>query len=232
MKKLIILILAATIAAGCSTTEETRQETPAYDNISLKNAFQVLLSDCLSTVDGYASFNQSEIYNLLDDSVKAYEGYLPLYDVLMTSYIQEIQDVAESSSLWALETLSNLEMALPENLSPYLKEEMIMEYIEKETRFKMEPLLSSHISTIMGNTNEKWNVFATECGIIKANYDNLNQLGFVLFLPEVKPITVAQISSLVLDKLYFALESTENYLKNRPLSENDNPAYSVFWQEV
>ena len=232
MKKLIILILAVTMAVGCSTTKETNQEIPVYDTSSLKNVFQVLVGDCLSTVDGYAAFSQSEIYSMLDDSVKAYEGYLPLYDVLMASYIQEIQSVAESSSIWALNALSDLDLELPENLSPYLKEEMIMEYIESETRPKMEAMLSNHISAIMDKADEKWNIFATECGIIKANYDNLNQLGFVLFLPEVKPIAAVQISSLVLNKLYFALESTENYLKNRPLSENDNPVYSVFWQEV
>ena len=232
MKKLIILILAATMAASCSTTKETGQELPVYDEISLQNAFQVLVSDCLSSVDGYSSFSKSEIQNLLDDSIKAYEGYLPLYDALMASYIQEIQGVAESSSLWALDALSNLKISLPENLNPYLKDEMIMGHIESETRSEMEEMLADHISAIMGSAEEKWNIFATECGIIKANYDNLNQLGFVLSLPEVKPIAASQISSLVLDKLYFALESTETYLKNRPLSENDNPAYFVFWQEV
>lgn len=223
--------MATIILAGCATSDRSDPLAVTVD-ISLEEAFHVLIDDCFATASGYGDFTTSDMAGLLDGSVGAYEDYLPLYDVLLDSYLQELVKTAEASSQWALDTLEKMEPGLPADLLPYVGDTRITEYIAEKTRAQMTIILTSHIASGMGQADEKWNAFATECGIIKANYDNLNQLGLVLDLPDPRPIGASQLSALVLDRMYAALEDAETYLKNRPLSGNDNEAYYVFWQEV
>ncbi len=231
VKKLLATAFAFIILAGCATTDRSNPPVVTAD-ITLEEAFDVLVDDCFSTASGYGDFTTSDMAGLLDVSVQAYEDYLPLYDVLLDSYLKELVELAEESSEWGLDTLRKMDIALPGDLLPYVGDMMIMGYVAEKTRAQMAIMLTSHIASEMGPADEKWNSFATECGIIKANYDNLNQLGFVLQLPDPSPVGASQISALVLERMYSALAEAETYLKNRPLSENDNEAYYIFWQEV
>ena len=220
------------ILTSCATTEDevpmTEEELRIQRETRL-DALELITGDTIVMTRTHLTFPEQEIRKMIPQSLLKYSEYLPLYDSLLSAYLDSLIDTADKAAQEALTVLENIieidiedpEMYITSPITPLIRERYEQDVADAVGRYVTE-----NYETEM----EAYNVLELECKIIKANYNNLNRLGENIELGEPEPVDVDLYTGYITERIFSTLLQCETYLRNKPLSEVDNPLYSVFWE--
>ena len=220
------------IFTSCATTEDevpmTEEELRIQRETRL-DALELITGDTIVMTRTHLTFPEQEIRKMIPQSLLKYSEYLPLYDSLLSAYLDSLIDTANKAAQEALTVLENIieidiedpEMYITSPITPLIRERYEQDVADAVGRYVTE-----NYETEM----EAYNVLELECKIIKANYNNLNRLGENIELGEPEPVDVDLYTGYITERIFSTLLQCETYLRNKPLSEVDNPLYSVFWE--
>ena len=220
------------IFTSCATTEDevpmTEEELRIQRETRL-DALELITGDTIVMTRTHLTFPEQEIRKMIPQSLLKYSEYLPLYDSLLSAYLDSLIDTADKAAQEALTVLENIieididdpEMYITSPITPLIRERYEQDVADAVGRYVTE-----NYETEM----EAYNVLELECKIIKANYNNLNRLGENIELGEPEPVDVDLYTGYITERIFSTLLQCETYLRNKPLSEVDNPLYSVFWE--
>ena len=233
LKRIITALLAILmIFTSCSSTETevpmTEEELRIQRETRL-DALELITGDTIVMTRSHLKFPETEIRKMIPPSLLKYSEYLPLYDSLLSAYLESLRETAERASLEALSVLEKVIEIDVENPDYYMDHPitpLIREMYEDEISAAVTGYVTDNYETEM----EAYDILELECKIIKANYDNLNRLGEKIELGEPEPVDTITYTSYITERIFSTLLQCETYLRNKPLSEVDNPLYSVFWE--
>ena len=77
-----------------------------------------------------------------------------------------------------------------------------------------------------------YSLLSFECLVLKANYENLESVGFTSTLEPVGTFNYENAALFAATKLYESLIESETRLRNTPLSQQENPRYRLFWEVI
>ena len=220
------------IFTSCASTEDetplTEEELRIQRETRL-DALELITGDTIVMTRSHLKFPESEIRKMIPSSLLKYSEYLPLYDSLLSAYLDALSETAERASQEALTELEGMIEIDLEDPDKYISSPitpLIREKYEDKVGEAVEKYVTENYETELA----AYNVLELECKIIKANYNNLNKLGENIVLGEPEPVDIDMYTDYITERIFSTLMQCETYLRNKPLSEVDNPLYSVFWE--
>ena len=233
LKRFIAAILAIlVIFTSCASTETevplTEEELRIQKETRL-DALELITGDTIVMTRSHLKFPQSEIRRMIPQSLLKYSEYLPLYDSLLSAYLESLTETAERASQEALSVLEGLIEIDIDNPEYYISNP-ITPLLRENYEDQVDEAVRKYVTENYETEMEAYDRLELECKIIKANYDNLNRIGENIELGEPEPVDTDLYSSYITERIFSTLLQCETYLRNKPLSEVDNPLYSVFWE--
>ena len=233
MKRIIIAIMATLLVfTSCASTEDevpmTEEELRIQKETRL-DALELITGDTIVMTRSHLTFPEAEIRKMIPPSLLKYSEYLPLYDSLLSAYLESLIDTAYKASQEALTVLENIIELEIDNPEKYMSEP-ITPLLRENYELDVDDAVRKYVTENYETEMEAYNVLELECRIIKANYNNLNRLGEDIELGEPEPVDMDLYTSYITERIFSTLQQCETYLRNKPLAEVDNPLYSVFWE--
>lgn len=217
---------------SCSSTEVevplTEEELRIQRETRL-DALELITGDTIVMTRSHLKFPEPEIRKMIPPSLLKYSEYLPLYDSLLSAYLDSLIDTAYKASQEALTVLESIIEIDIEDPDVYISNP-ITPLLRERYGKAVDDAVRKYVTENYETEMEAYNILELECKIIKANYNNLNRLGENIELGEPEPVDTDLYTGYITERIFSTLLQCETYLRNKPLAEVDNHLYSVFWE--
>lgn len=231
VKRLSILLVFLVFLFSCSSTSmdlDSDGNTSSSSEDEIVSALTLLLSDTFSLTKENISIAKEEIADAAGN-LDQYENYLPRFDELKESYLSSLSDLAENAARDAIDYLESLNIVISSNSRSFINDRTLSSFLRSSIKENVRMHIVSYLRSNSSEARAIYDAIKTECDIINVNMENLRKVGADLYLPRFEFISYSSFADMVFNILFDRLEENEMILKNRPLDEDTDPLYRVFW---
>ena len=225
----IILILLLLLTAGCNTTEEVQQSTITIEEA--EEALAMLYHDTIALSISSFYISEEDVAPLFPTSLADYSDTLYRYSRLQKDASTSLKDLLNAAAMHALDALDGFSY-----VAAHPKESLIDSDLFSSNESTIISYIRPIIASYIGEKNTLFeNVYREllfECDVLKKNYENLHKVGHEQSLREIGPFDYGKASEYVAQMVYQELYQNEIKLRNTPLSQQSNPLYAYFWEEL
>ena len=115
------------------------------------------------------------------------------------------------------------------NSRSFINDRTLSSFLRSSIKENVRMHIVSYLRSNSSEARAIYDAIKTECDIINVNMENLRKVGADLYLPRFEFISYSSFADMVFNILFDRLEENEMILKNRPLDEDTDPLYRVFW---
>ncbi len=227
MKKLLLpSFFLLLIVVSCQST----QGVVNYDRSKSADAV-LLLGQDLIRLSREIRLTKTDIEDLVPPSYRAYIDYVPRYETLLDSYLENVTECVPSYMDEVYDLVSTETATLSR---------MADQYIIDDTSLtdKMIVDLSEHLKLHLGDLflenpeplKKAFEESRFELGGIKEVYENLAQIKVDITLPEAGEINYDRLASRVIDLMFENFAELEKSIKNQQSNRHSDGPYSIFWE--
>lgn len=225
----IILLLLLLLTAGCNTTEEVQQSTITIEEA--EEALALLYHDTIALSISSFYISEEDVAPLFPASLADYSDTLYRYSRLQKDASTSLKDLLNAAAMHALDALDGFSY-----VAAHPKESLIDSDLFSSNESTIISYIRPIIASYIGEKNTLFeNVYREllfECDVLKKNYENLHKVGHEQSLGEIGPFDYGKASEYVAQMVYQELYQNEIKLRNTPLSQQSNPLYAYFWEEL
>lgn len=190
-----------------------------------------MLSIDISEASKDSAMNMDAIKAFLPDSYTVYSNYYPLYNSIMSEYVEAIESILDKEN----ESLDSMFVEAFEKVrsaSAYLvaSDTALVDAIRSERRDDFDFYLQNALLQSEA-LSDAFIPSYTAFYSIKAAYERLSAVGYSISLPSPSPIDVSSLSSFYIDSYFDRLAEYEKKIKNQRVDSSDGSVYSIFWEE-
>ena len=226
--KTILLLLIVAISS-CTATEEAYESSITREDA--KEALGLLYSDSLALSEETFSFSEDELLNLFPPELSAYSNKLFRFSRLMESSSDALKELLDGAAGKAFEALHSFDYKLYHPNESLIDSDLFSSNKASLIGF-IRPVIASYIEENKTKFEEEYKALLFECEVLKENYENLHKVGYQESLRDIGPFDYEKAADYAASELYDSLSQSEIRLRNTPLSQQSNPLYSYFWEEL
>lgn len=227
--KIIFSLLFLLIYASCSTAEDVHQST--VSEADAMSALNLLYCDSLDLSSSTFSLNSDDVRLLFPLSIDDYRRDLLRYDELFSDASKKLATLLENAALSALSSLKEFDFKVEDPVES-LVENNLFSSNRSAIINHVRPVISEYIENEKEEFDNSYSLLSFECLVLKANYENLESVGFTSTLEPVGAFSYENAALFAATKLYESLVESEARLRNTPLSQQENPLYRLFWEVI
>ena len=227
--KTILSLLLMVLLTACQSTEDMAKSMITREEAEM--AIEVLYKDSIALTREDFNLDSDDVSQLFPSALEAYRERLARFDVLYDNAATALADLLNDAVKNTLPVLDSYDYSL-ENPNQSLVESNLFSSNRIQIINLTRPGILSYIRNHGKSFEAAYNELIFECSVLRANYENLENVGITSPLKEIGQFNYGQAASFAADRLYGSLYQSEIRLRNMPLSQQDNDIYRYFWEEL
>lgn len=222
---LLPLLLCLLLTVSCQSGGDV-----SYSAKERQKALLTLSEDILSNLSRDAHLSAEDLSSALSPVHTAYAEYVPLYQEISASYLEELAVILDPLVLEAVpilaEAAEEVIKAPPEEV--FLADSGLTSQVGSICRRELVSFYRERLSGMEAELSSAYSTPEREFLLIRASYLNLSRVGGRFYLPYPKPCGLDDIAEAMASFLLERIAEEESRLKNLPPESADSP-YMVFW---
>lgn len=227
--KNILLLLIMLLFASCQSVEEVKEiQIPEEE---AEAAITLLYDDTVKLTEENFAIKRGILYSLFPEELAEYESPLTRFDTLYSDASDELEKLLNGAVKAVIPLLEDYDYSIPSPAECLIEPNLFSSNRDGIISL-VTPGIQEYINEHKGDFDTAYALLIFECSVLRANYENLEKVGFSKTLRSIGDFDYSAAVSFAAEALYEVLCQNEMTLRNTPLSLQSNPLYRYFWEEL